>query len=181
MTTYTILSSGDIVAEIRPPIWSIPMQKVLYHSQKVTWIFDPQIVTWIFDYRRSHFSVWENEWIFQGYSLEYNFELLRKMCSLWDPTTEHVTSLITEFSLTDEHWEVHTVEVWEWKYKSALFLYWLAEWKDEFIMDDNLRQYVWDYFWHEICDDAMNNPSTKHTTVRYLLNQWGSRVRITRP
>lgn len=140
------------------------------------------LVEWVFsNHRKSHFSVKENHVIFRWYSLESNFLILRKICSLGDPQTEHVSSLITGFSLTDEHEKTHEVEVGEWKYKSALFLYWLAEWKDTFIMDDKRRQLVWNYFGHDICSDAMENQNTKHTTVRYLLNQWGSKVTITRP
>ncbi len=136
------------------------------------------LVESVFDPRRSHFSINQNKWIFGGSTLEENFLLLRKMCSLWDVETQHVTSLITNFSLTDEYGKVHEVEVWEWKYKSALFLYWLSEWKEEFRMDDQKRQLVWNYFGHTICAEAFENPNTEHTTVRYLLNQIGSKVRI---
>lgn len=45
-------------------------------------------------------------------------------------------------------------------------------------MDDQKRQLVWDYFGHDICGEAIEKPNTTHTTVRYLLNQIGSRVRI---
>lgn len=140
-----------------------------------------KLVESVFDYRKSHFSVNENKNIFQWYPLEHNFRVLRQMCSLWDPEIEHVSSLITDFSLTDEYWVRHEVQVGDGKYKSALFLYWIAEWADGFTMDDNKRQLVWDYFGHGICADAMENQNTQHTTVRYLLNQWGSRVTIQRP
>ncbi len=140
-----------------------------------------QLTEGIFDYKRSHFSVSENIWIFRWFLIDKNFSDLRKMCSLWDPTTEHVSSLITGFSLTDEFWKIHDVKVWEWKYKSALFLYWLAEWKDSFAMDDLKRQHVWDFFGHSICNDAFENENTIHTTVRYLLNQQWSKVTIIRP
>lgn len=140
-----------------------------------------RVIESVFDYKKARFSVEENREVFRWHSLDENFLLLRKMCSLGDPQTEHVSSLIKGFSLTDEYEQTHEVEVGEWKYKSALFLYWLAEWRDEFTMDDKKRQLVWDYFGHDICSDAMENQDTKHTTVRYLLNQSGSKVTITRP
>ncbi len=172
MSIYVVQDFWDIVESVQAPHWVLSMQKVLKNKQ---------LAQEIFDYKRSHFSVAENVGIFQWYSLDHNFGILRQMCSLWDSETEHVTSLITGFSVTDEDWNKHDITVWEWKYKSALFLYWLSEWADEFTMDDKLRQYVWDYFWHKICDDAINNTFTQHTTGRYLLNWWGSRVTITRP
>lgn len=60
---------------------------------------------------RSHFSVADNEGIFRGFPLDRNFDLLRMMCSLGDKTTEHVSSLITKFSLTNEKGEPITTEV----------------------------------------------------------------------
>jgi len=74
------------------------------------------------------------------------------------------------------------VIVGEGKYKSALFLLYLAELR---LNEQSHRDKSWSgcgfhtsstsqkltilYFGDELCDDAKNNPQTKHTTIRDLL------------
>ncbi len=145
-----------------------------------------KLVESVFDYRKSHFSVDENSTVFRWHTLDQNFELLRQMCSLWNPKTEHVSSLITWFSLTDEYEKEHSIEditksTYKSTFKVALLLYWLAEWSDSFKMDDSRRQFLWDFFGHEICDAARKIPGSEFTLIRYLLNEWWSKVTIIRP
>jgi hypothetical protein len=69
------------------------------------------------------------------------------------------------------------------KYKSALFLLYLAECagQDTFIRCQGDRDLIIAYFGREIVDDALNNPETKHTTVRQLLADGLVRITINRP
>lgn len=68
------------------------------------------------------------------------------------------------------------VEVEEGKYKTALFLLYasilvISGWRRScrFVMNDHLRKLVREYFGTSICDDALMNPETKHTSVQMLL------------
>ncbi len=63
------------------------------------------------------------------------------------------------------------------KYKSALFLLYLSELTFNtqpeigagFHMNSTFRKLTVVYFGDDLCNDAMNNPQTKHTTIRDLL------------
>lgn len=64
------------------------------------------------------------------------------------------------------------------KYKSALFLLYLAKLKygklpehgARFQMDLKFKKLTLRYFGRPLCDDALNNSQTKHTTIRNLLS-----------
>lgn len=100
--------------------------------------------------------------------LDGNFQKLREQCGLMTPD-DHVSSLITAFSIDTNQGTPLITEVGDGKYKSALFLYWLAGDKDVFTMDEDKRNLVRTYFGDEICQDALNNRDTKHQTVKDLL------------
>ncbi len=63
------------------------------------------------------------------------------------------------------------------KYKSALLLLYLAQLSFKkynpvsagFHMNPKYQQIVITYFGNDLCDDVRNNPETKHTTIRNLL------------
>ncbi len=63
------------------------------------------------------------------------------------------------------------------KYKSALFLLYLTKLKFKmlpgfsarFLINPEFQRLTVLYFGDKLCDDAKNNPETKHTTIRDLL------------
>lgn len=73
---------------------------------------------------------------------------------------------------------VRETNVGEGKYKSALLLHYLAYAmhgydpgisRVPFLVVEDMREVIRDYFGDEICRDAEHNANTKHTTVRSLL------------
>jgi hypothetical protein len=83
---------------------------------------------------------------------------------------------VASFSITVDG-NCEKTEVREGKYKSALFLLYLAHQTIDgamnrpFQLRANMRQIVSDYFGDALCEDATKNPETKHTTIRALLTE----------
>lgn len=81
---------------------------------------------------------------------------------------------VTRFSIAAPGYEVLEFDVQEGKYKTALFLLYLSTLsigyveRNRFMMNAMSRDLVRAYFGNAICDDALRNPETKHTSVRML-------------
>ncbi len=82
---------------------------------------------------------------------------------------EHIAS----FSIMSDSHPDLSAQVGPGKFKTALLLLYLAS-KDgaySFVMDENARILVSQYYSEEVISDALSNPETAHTSVRVLLSE----------
>lgn len=110
-----------------------------------------------------------------GDDLADNAELVRRMLRGSRPLLqreEDAAKWVSSFSIAADGRKPVVTVVEAGKYKSALFLWWLIEYnhrQTNLRITEEHREFVRRYFTTAICKDAVENPETKHTTVRALL------------
>lgn len=123
---------------------------------------------------------------FQPGHMDYNVDILLDRFHLID--MGEVALKIPAFEVLINGKSQGFVEVVDGKYKSALLILFLWNMNDgsdvpgsSFHLSSDHRRLINEFFPPRIIEDALNNPNTKHTTVRDLLAEGEVIVVIKRP